>query len=50
MFRFGAWFICWPLLGVMWTASIVGDAMSEVVMTLDDVTDRLLDYAEGDDE
>lgn len=38
--------MCWPLLGVMWVAATVGDALGDVVHLLDDVTEQLLDYAE----
>jgi hypothetical protein len=46
--KFAAWVMCWPLLGAMWLAATVGDAAGDVVYYLDDLTDRLLEYSEGE--
>lgn len=40
--------MCWPLLGLMWFAATLGDSMGDLVYYLDDLTDRMLEYAEGE--
>ena len=46
--KFATWLACWPLLGVMWVAAAIGDSMGDVVYCLDDLTDRMLEYAEAE--